>query len=169
MEIDISTLANWSSLIGVILSLIGIILSIIGIFITLRVSKKVDNVIEKQMEEFGKRLYNAKLSNKGYNAGVIIQFDENISNNELYENMNTEINHILENVQEKKYDENGKRIINYGGYNNSLSLKGNIMLLEIQYLNEKLKNGGMDESLSKRINEIKDSLIEYQKRAIPWE
>ena len=31
------------------------------------------------------------------------------------------------------------------------------------------KNGGMDEALLKRIDEIKDSLIEYQKRDIPWE
>ena len=135
---NISEIADWSSLVSVVLAIVGIV-------ITIRISKKVDNIIKKQMEEFGKALDKAKIENKGYDADELIKFDERIPNNKLYEETIRNIDNILNSVIEPKiYDESGRKTDDYTGYNNSIRAKGNIMLLEIQYLNERLKNSGMD-------------------------
>lgn len=144
-------------------------LAIVGIVITIRISKKVDNIIKKQMEEFGKALDKAKIENKGYDADELIKFDERIPNNKLYEETIRNIDNILNSVIEHKiYDESGRKIVDYTGYNNSIRAKGNIMLLEIQYLNERLKNSGMDYVTLMELEKIKKELLDHQKKVIPW-
>ncbi len=159
---NISEIADWSSLVSVVLAIVGIV-------ITIRISKKVDNIIKKQMEEFGKALDKAKIENKGYDADELIKFDERIPNNKLYEETIRNIDNILHSVIEHKiYDESGRKIVDYTGYNNSIRAKGNIMLLEIQYLNERLKNSGMDYVTLMELEKIKKELLDHQKKVIPW-
>ena len=159
---SISEIADWSSLVSVVLAIVGIV-------ITIRISKKVDNIIKKQMEEFGKALDKAKIENKGYDADELIKFDERIPNNKLYEETIRNIDNILNSVIEHKiYDESGRKIVDYTGYNNSIRAKGNIMLLEIQYLNERLKNSGMDYVTLMELEKIKKELLDHQKKVIPW-
>jgi len=159
---NISEIADWSSLVSVVLAIVGIV-------ITIRISKKVDNIIKKQMEEFGKALDKAKIENKGYDADELIKFDERIPNNKLYEETIRNIDNILNSVIEHKiYDESGRKIVDYTGYNNSIRAKGNIMLLEIQYLNERLKNSGMDYVTLMELEKIKKELLDHQKKVIPW-
>ena len=159
---NISEIADWSSLVSVVLAIVGIV-------ITIRISKKVDNIIKKQMEEFGKALDKAKIENKGYDADELIKFDERIPNNKLYEETIRNIDNILNSVIEHKiYDESGRKIVDYTGYNNSIRAKGNIMLLEIQYLNERLKNSGMDYVTLMELEKIKKELLDHQKKVSPW-
>lgn len=159
---NISEIADWSSLVSVVLAIVGIV-------ITIRISKKVDNIIKKQMEEFGKALDKAKIENKGYDADELIKFDERIPNNKLYDETIRNIDNILHSLIEHKiYDESGRKIVDYTGYNNSIRAKGNIMLLEIQYLNERLKNSGMDYVTLMELEKIKKELLDHQKKVIPW-
>lgn len=152
-------------------SVIGAILSGFGVYYTWQVYIKIDEFVKKKNDELSGNLEKAKMQNRGYDAGVFIDFDNAKPNWEVYKEAVKCIDSIYQGaIKNKIYNEAGERIIEYSTHNNSLRVKGYIMLLECQYLRSKLNDSNVvDDEILKQLSCVETALIELQKQAIPYE
>ena len=152
-------------------SVVGCVLSAISLGFPVKVFQKIDSFVKNKKDELSVDLENAKIKNRGYSAGVFIEFDSTKTNWEVYSEAIRSIDLILKGVKEhEKYNKDGNKIVEYGTYNHSLRAKGYIMLLEIQYLETKINADSIvDNDTLKKLNRIKTELTELQEKAIPYE